>query len=104
MKSMYLIEVFLPLDKGNGAPIEAGRIEAIVQELADRFGGATAFTREPADGLWRSAASIQKDRIVIVEVMVNQVDEAWWKTRRRQFESEFEQDEILIRVTACNQI
>ena len=104
MKSMNVIEVFLPLDSGNGEPVEAGRIEAIVNELADCFGGATAFLREPADGLWKGGAALERDRIIIIEVMINEVDEAWWKAYRRQLERQFEQAEILIRVTACNQI
>lgn len=104
LNSMNLIEVFLPLDKGSGAPVNAERIEAIVKELADRFGGATAFTREPADGLWKRSAVVERDRIVIVEVMVSEVDGAWWHSLRRRLEEEFEQQEILIRVTACRQI
>lgn len=101
---MNVIEVFLPLDRGNGMPVEGEQIEAIVKGLADRFGGATAFTREPADGLWKRSSTIEHDRIIIVELMVNDVDETWWKNYRARLQKEFEQDEILIRVTACSRI
>lgn len=103
-KTMKVVEVFLPLDTGGGAPVAVERIEEIVRDLADRFGGATAFTREPADGLWKRAASIERDRIIIIEVMAGSLDEAWWRGYRASLEREFEQTEILIRVTDCGQI
>lgn len=47
---MHTVEIFLRW-RHAGTPIEAEAIEGIVAGLADRFGGATAFTREPAEGL-----------------------------------------------------
>ena len=101
---MNIVEVFLPLDTGRGDPIPLETIEGLVAGLADRFGGATAYTREPAEGLWKRAITIVRDRIIVVEVMVEDVDEAWWRDYRRRLESEFEQEIILIRVTACQTI
>jgi len=101
---MQVVELFLPLDKGSGAPIEAGVIEHIVLSLAERFGGATAFTREPAEGLWKASSAIERDRIVIVEVMVDDLDVDWWRSYREKLEKEFEQEEVLIRVTTCRRI
>ena len=98
---MQIVEVFLPLDTGNGIPIGGEVVEGIVAGLADRFGGATAFTRSPAEGLWKQGATMEKDRVLIIEVMVSELDEAWWKAYRSELEREFEQDEVLIRVTAC---
>lgn len=98
---MNVVEVFLPLDTGRGDPIPLETIEGLVAGLADRFGGATAYTREPAEGLWKRATTIERDRILVAEVMVEDVDEAWWHDYRRRLESEFEQESILIRVTAC---
>ncbi|MCO6389347.1 hypothetical protein [Aliihoeflea sp. 40Bstr573] len=101
---MQIVEVFLPLDTGSGVPIDPDVIEGIIGGLADRFGGATAFTRAPAEGLWKETGSIEKDRILIIEVMVDELDEAWWKTYRSRLEAEFEQDEVMIRVTSCRTI
>ena len=101
---MEIVEVFLPLDTGNGTPIAGEIIEGLVGGLADRFGGATAFTRAPADGLWKQAGTIKMDRILIIEVMVNDLDEQWWTDYRKKLEDEFEQDEIMIRVTACRTV
>jgi hypothetical protein len=37
--------------------------------------------------------------VVIVEVMADELDRAWWAGYRRVLESRFRQDEILIRAT-----
>jgi hypothetical protein len=99
-----VVQIFLPLDTRSGRPIDLEVIEGIAKGLADRFGGATAYTREPAEGLWNRAMTIERDRIIIVEVLVDQVDEEWWRAYRRKLESEFEQDDVLIRVTPCTVI
>lgn len=101
---MNVIEVFLPLDTGPDLPISLEAIEGLVAGLADRFGGATAFTREPADGLWKTRTSMQRDRIIIVEVVVDEVDQDFWQAYKRRLEQEFAQDEVMIRVTACSLI
>jgi hypothetical protein len=67
--------------------------------MADRFGGATAFTRTPATGLWKDANGVERDRLVIVEVMVEELDAAWWRGYRSRLEREFQQERILIRAT-----
>jgi hypothetical protein len=101
---MQIVEVFLPLDKGSGARLDAEVIDGIVAGLADRFGGATAFTRSPAEGLWKQQQEVQRDRIVIVEVIVDDVDEAWWKDYRARLEEQLEQEEVLIRATPCRRL
>ena len=72
--------------------------------LADRFGGATAFTRSPAEGLWKEADDVEHDRMVIVEVMVEEIDKPWWSAYRSRLEQEFQQKEILIRATQCQNL
>ena len=101
---MFLVELFLPLARGDGSPIAFGEIEGIVAGMADRFGGATAFTRSPAEGLWKETDDIERDRIVIIEVMVDEIDPAWWSVYRLRLEGEFQQKEILIRSIRCEQL
>jgi hypothetical protein len=98
---MNVVEVFLPLDTGRGEPLPPETIEGLVAGLSDRFGGATAYTREPAEGLWKRATTIERNRIIVVEVMVDEVDEQWWSAYRARLEREFAQDRVLVRVTAC---
>jgi hypothetical protein len=61
------------------------------------FGGLTAYTRAPAEGLWNSGSTVKRDEIVIVEVMVDSLDRTWWKEYRRELEQVFCQDEIVVR-------
>lgn len=94
---MYLVELFVPMS-ARGADIEE-----LVEKLALKFGGATAHTRSPADGLWHDR-SLEKEPIGIIEVMVAELDRAWWQELRIDLESRFEQDEILIRAMPCEKI
>ena len=64
---MHLVELFVPLNRGDGSPVKPNEIQALVRRLADRFGGATAFSRAPADGLWKDGSAMSHDRIVIIE-------------------------------------
>jgi hypothetical protein len=58
----------------------------------------TAYTRSPAEGTWSEAGErpIRED-IVIFEVMVEQLNAAWWATYRGTLEKRFEQSEIVVR-------
>jgi hypothetical protein len=96
---MHVVEIFLPLERGDGLPVEAAEIHELVTMLAERFGGATAFTRAPASGLWETGGDLQADRIVIVEVMVGKIDDEWWRNWRIKLERQFQQERILIRAT-----
>jgi hypothetical protein len=101
---MNVVEVFLPLDSGAGIPIDREVIEGIVRGLADRFGGATAFTREPADGLWKTATTLEPDRIIVIEVVIDEVDDEWWRAYRQRLEGQLDQEQVMIRVTPCRTI
>ncbi|NDV89423.1 hypothetical protein GTW51_22505 [Aurantimonas aggregata] len=49
------------------------------RELTGRFGGLTAHTRSPAEGRWKQEGDLTSlDEIVILEVMMPEIDEAWW--------------------------
>jgi hypothetical protein len=47
---------------------------------------------------------MQSDRIIVVEVVVETVDAAWWKTYKSRIEKEFDQEQVMIRVSACELI
>lgn len=100
---MHLVEVFLPLKTNDGTsqPIELFR--SVREQLTHQFGGVTAFTRSPAKGV--SLVENNKrseDEIVIYEVMVEAADRLWWQSYKRDLEEGFQQEEILIRVTAVD--
>ncbi|RLP22749.1 hypothetical protein [Mesorhizobium sp. YM1C-6-2] len=98
---MYLVEVFVPLDRGDGSPVHHHEIRALVRRLADRFGGATAFSRAPAQGLWKESDGISQDRIVIAEVMVDTLDRSWWTAFKEELERDLQQEQIVVRCATC---
>ena len=93
----HLITLLLPLfdDEGRAFPPEL--YAQVRTELTERFGGLTAFTRAPAEGLWRDEGRTERDDIVVLEVMADDLDRAWWSAYRQELEARFRQDAIVIR-------
>jgi hypothetical protein len=70
----------------------------VQRELADRFGGVTAYARAPAKGVWKPRrGKTQRDDIVVFEVMVGRLDRRWWASYRKQLEARFNEQQIVIR-------
>jgi hypothetical protein len=102
---MHVIEILLPLRDNEGTPFPRADLDRVRHELTDRFGGVTAHLRAPAAGAWKDdEGDVERDDVVIVEVMAEELDRAWWTGYRRELESRFRQDEILIRATACERL
>lgn len=95
---MYLIQLLLPLYGNDGRPFGATQYGAVRTELTDRFGGLTAYTRAPAQGVWSDEAGAPKrDDIVVYEVMTEHLDREWWRSYRRTLEQRFGQEELVVR-------
>jgi len=94
---MHLIEIFLPLCDNGGKRFPAGTFAKVREELIDKFGGLTAFSRAPAEGTDTERGEERHDELVVFEIMTEQLDRAWWTAWRRQLETTFRQDRILIR-------
>jgi len=94
---VHLVQLLLPVYDKAGAPLAQELYEAIRQELVARFGGLTAYTRAPARGLWADGARVDKDDIVVYEVMVDALDTGWWSQYRTLLEQRFAQQELMIR-------
>ena len=56
-------------ENGHGQPVTQARFEELLQELTDKFGGATSFVRAPGQGLWDSGGDVERDNIAVIEVM-----------------------------------
>ena len=99
--SAVLVEVLLPVVDPEGTPFPATLFRAVREELVERFGGLTAFTRAPAVGLWKEDASAPpaRDDVVVYEVVTASLDTAWWKDYRRGLERRFRQERVLVRAT-----
>ena len=96
---MYLVQILLPVYDNDGHAFAAAEYLRLRTELADRFGGVTAYTRAPARGVWKDDATgeTQRDDIVIFEVMTDTLDRKWWSAFRHHLEEHFRQDTLIVR-------
>jgi hypothetical protein len=97
---VHLIQILLPLHDNQGKPFDRDVFGTIRDELTKRFGGLTAYTRAPAEGLWNPPAQPpNKEEIVVYEVMASSLHQAWWSDYRKQLESRLGQEQIVIRAS-----
>jgi len=102
---MHVIEILLPLRDKEGTPFPRSALDRVRHELTNQFGGVTAHLRAPAAGAWKDdEGGVERDDVVIVEVMADALDRGWWADYRRELETRFRQDEILIRATTCERL
>jgi hypothetical protein len=95
---MYLIEIFLPTRDNDGNRFARREYERVEDTLIQQFDGFTAHRQAPAKGLWKSPTDeVSEDDMVIYEVMTTEIDRIWWKEYRRRLESQFRQEQILVR-------
>jgi len=95
--TMHLVQILLPVTDSNGKPFADATLRVIQKELADRFGGVTAYNRAPAEGIWKSGDGKEKDDIVIVEVMTDELDRDWWRRFKERIEAALDQTELVVR-------
>lgn len=97
---MNLVQLLLPLYDNEGTKQPEDLFRRVRAELTERFGGLTEHTRAPARGSWQDGATgrTNLDDIVVLEVMSETIDRAWWRGYRRALEAAFRQKEMIIRV------
>ena len=102
MTDAHLVQILLPLADNDGRPFGPDLHAKVRAELTDRFGGLTAYTRAPAQGLWRDGAdrTSRADVVVFEVVAEGGLDAAWWGDYRRALEARFRQERILVRAQA----
>jgi hypothetical protein len=100
----WLVEILLPVTHNDGSLVDQGVMSTIRQELVDRFGGLTAFTRSPAEGVWTSSVGDSRDDIIVLEVMARGLDRPWWGAWRKRLESLLSQEEVVIRATRLERL
>ena len=99
---MHLIQILLPLRDNAGQPFPRAHYAEVRAELTERFGGLTAYSRAPAEGVWDEGGDGPpvRDDIVVHEVMAESLDRDWWREFRARLERRFAQDVIVVRATA----
>jgi len=94
---MYLVQLLLPLYDNANQAIAQARFQSVRRELTERFGGATAYTRAPAEGTWRGDdGRIRHDAMVVVEVMTDSLERDWWANYRVGQCERFRQKAIVV--------
>jgi hypothetical protein len=101
---MQLIQILLPLQSEDGRPFPTADFEAVRRELTERFGGFTSYQRAPADGFWGAGARAQRDTLLLCEVMVDDLDRAWWRNYRALLERRFRQQSIVVRALGAERL
>jgi hypothetical protein len=99
---MKLVQLLLPVKSGEQSSRDG--FERVLAELTERFGGATASLQAPADGLWRDSGETERDRMVVVEAMVEDFEPVWWSQYRTTLEERFEEEEIVIRAIVMEKV
>jgi hypothetical protein len=93
--------MLIPIRDKRGTLFGKEALDQVRQELTERHGGVTAYSRAPAEGHWESGSGVELDDVVVVEVLVDRLDVKWWKTYRKKLEERFGQEEILMRAVSC---
>ena len=95
---MQLVQVFVPVIWKDDTARFVSEVSEVVQELTERFGGATSFVRGTAEGRWKNEdGNVETDEVVVVEVQVGEISIPWWSALKTRLERRFGQDEILVR-------
>jgi hypothetical protein len=101
---MHLVQILLPIFDNDGRRLEGAIFHAIRHELTGRFGGLTAYTRSPAEGLWADQDRMSRDEIVMLEVMVAELDRTWWHNYRLDLEKRLRQQLVVCRAHAIENL
>jgi hypothetical protein len=97
MKPANLVQILVPRSTGDGKPVSRSWFDALIKELTDRFGGATSYLRAPGEGIWETGNRKERDDIAVIEIMTNELDEAYWHDLRKRLETELAQEVVVVR-------
>jgi hypothetical protein len=102
---VHLVQLLLPLADPDGHRFAARDYVELARKLTARFGGVTAYARAPASGLWdHPRGGHTRDELIVMEVMVESLDAAWWATYRLSLEGKFRHDELVVRAWPLQQL
>ena len=101
---MVLIQLLLPTNAEANAeglsPLAETR-----RELAKRFNGLTAYLRSPAKGWWTAPdGHAEQDDVVMVEVVTDTFDRAWWRTYVATLAARFGQRSMHLRAVPVDML
>ena len=97
---MVLIQLLLPTTFPAGTPSQhaSTALSDTRRELTDKFDGLTAYVRSPARGTWNAPdGHVEHDDVVMVEVVTERFDRAWWRSYATRLATRFSQESIHVR-------
>lgn len=96
---MHLVQLLLPVTDDGERFADVHR--KLRDALASRFGGVTAYSRSPAQGVWKpeGRGAVHDDEILL-EVVVEHLQAEWWRELRHRLERALDQESIIIRTSA----
>ncbi len=97
---MVLIQLLLPttFPSGTASQDATAALAETRRELAETFDGVTAYLRSPAKGIWTAPdGHTEQDDVVMVEVVTDHFDRAWWRTYSAKLAKRFAQDAMHVR-------
>ena len=95
---MVLIQMLLPTRSREGSAFPDDLMRRTREELVERFGGLTAYTRAPATGVWTSSeGGVEVDSVVMIEVLSQDFEKAWWRSYAETLKERFRQESIHVR-------
>ena len=102
---MQLIQVLLPSYDAQHRRFGDELFAQTRAELVERFGGVTAYLRSPAAGAWIApGGAVERDEVIMVEVVAEDLDRAWWDGYLSVLEKRFGQDEIHARALPAEKL
>lgn len=101
---MYLVQILLPLYDNEGRAFGKEMFDGVRDRLAERFGGVTAYRRSPAEGVWKQEGAVNRDNVVIYEVMAEELEREWWREYGASLAALFRQEEMMIRALRAERL
>jgi len=100
-----LVQLFIPLNGRDGKRFPQSWYDELNDELTQRFGGVTVYTRSPATGLWKQEeGKAERDQLLVYEVLTSLAEQAYWQGLKTRLEKQFNQQELLILTSQIHKI
>ena len=98
----FLVQILLPRRRGVTGDVSDSDFGQTRTELVERFDGVTAYLRSPAQGAWTAPdGRVERDDVVMIEVVTETFDRAWWRAYAVRLAERFQQEAIHIRALSA---
>ena len=94
----FLVQILLPRRSDGDTQARDAEFAQTRMELVERYDGVTAYLRSPAQGAWTGPdGQVERDEVVMIEVVTDTFERAWWRVYAEKLAERFQQDTIHIR-------